>query len=193
MNERERNAEEQESQGIPCDRETQWIRVLSQMQEKALLACNAYTERYGLTLSPEDTRLLLEEREQVLKKERRIEFGESILPELIRVFCDSEYLDQENYAGTLIRLQEIFYQYKNEMNDEISDEELLNFMKEQFDTVCAGSLEYLESTCLDIFAQAVRAGYRGSAKSRGIGEFAERDPVTRWDRELYLEALADLF
>lgn len=58
--------------------------------------------------------------------------------------------------------------YKNEMQDEITDEELLNFMKEQFETVCYGDLDYLEGTCLDIFAQAIRAGYRGISKHKGV-------------------------
>ena len=40
------------------------------------------------------------------------------------------------------------------MLDEISDEELLQFMQEQFDSVCFGDLDYLEGTCLEIFAQA---------------------------------------
>ena len=37
------------------------------------------------------------------------------------------------------------------MLDEITDAELLEFMKEQFETVCFGDLDYLEGTCLDIF------------------------------------------
>ena len=94
---------------------------------------------------------------------------------------------------TLIRLQEIFYLYKNEMHDEISDEELLHFMKEQFEEVCFGDLGYLEGTCLRIFAEAVRAGYRGYQSSEGYGEYGAFDEVKRWDRELYLEALHDLF
>ena len=89
-------------------------------------------------------------------------------------------------------MQEIFYLFKNEMQDEITDEELLNFMKEQFDGVCCGDPDYLEGTCLDIFAQAIRAGYRGHLKTRGWGEFTERDIMPRWDRELYLEALEAL-
>lgn len=186
-------AYQKKKEGKLSENEKCWMRMLGQMQKKALLEVNQYSQQYGLTLSIEDTELLLEEREQVLRNEERIEFGESILPVLIRVFCDSEYLDQGNYVATLIRLQEIFYLYKNEMEDEISDEELLTFMKEQFDTVCAGSLEYLETTCLDIFAQAIRAGYRGFTKSRGSQEMSRRDPVVRWDHALYLEALMDLF
>ena len=94
---------------------------------------------------------------------------------------------------TIIRLQEIFYLYKNEMMDELSDDELLAFMREQFDQVCCGDFGYLEGTCLDLFAQAVRAGYSGYEETEGKGEFGEMDIVKRWDRELYLEALYDLF
>jgi len=127
-----------------------------------------------------------------LMEQKRIEFGESILPRIIYEFCDSAFISQSNYVESLVRLQEIFFLYKNEMLDEISDEELLNFMKEQFETVCFGDFDYLESTCLDLFAQAVRAGYRGYQNTGGRGEFGKFDEVVRWDKELYLETLRDL-
>ncbi len=66
-------------------------------------------------------------------------------------------------------------------------------MREQFENVCCGDFGYLEGTCLDIFAQAIRAGYSGYRESGGKGEFEKFDIVRRWDRELYLEALMDLF
>ena len=59
--------------------------------------------------------------------------------------------------------------------------------------MCFGDLGYLEGTCLRIFAEAVRAGYRGYQASEGYGEYGAFDEVKRWDRELYLEALYDLF
>ena len=43
----------------------------------------------------------------------------------------------------------------------ITDDELLHLMKEQFELLCFGDLDYLEGTCLADFAQAVRAGYEG--------------------------------
>ena len=92
----------------------------------------------------------------------------------------------------MIRLQEIFYLYKNEMLDEISDKELLQFMKEQFETICYGDLEYLETTCLAIFAQAIRAGYDDYRKSEGRGAYEQFDEVPRWGRELYQEVLTEL-
>lgn len=57
------------------------------------------------------------------------------------------------------------------MLDEITDDELLEFMREQFENVCYGDFDYLEGTCLDLFAQAIRAGYSGYKKAEGRGEF----------------------
>ena len=158
-----------------------------------LLLTNQYTQQYGLVLTQEDTELILEGRKNALQEQRRVEFGESILPRIIFEFCDSAYIRQDNYTQTLLRLQEIFFLYKNEMEDEITDDELLHFMKEQFETICYGDLEYLEGTCLTGFAEAIRAGYRGYKESEGYGEYAQFDAVPRWDYNLYMEALKELF
>ena len=153
---------------------------------------NKYTERYGLTLSKEDTEILLKEKANTLKKEQRVEFGQSVLPQIMYAFCDSAYISQSNYLDTLIRLQEIFFLYKNEMEDEITDDELINFMREQFDGVCYGDIDYLETTCLEIFAEAIREGYREYYVTEGKGEFAKMDIVERWDRNIYLQTLKEL-
>lgn len=99
---------------------------------------------------------------------------------------------QETDRDILVRLQEMFYLYKNEMLDEITDDELLKFMREQFESVCYGDLDYLEGTCLDIFAQAIRAGYAGYKQTGGAGEFEKFGPVTRWDLNLYQEKIKEL-
>lgn len=170
-----------------------WLMQLNrQMLLKQIRNANQHTEKFGLCLSEQDTEILIYERNNTLKIERRLEFNQSVIPQIIYTFCDSAYITQSDYVDTLVRLQEIFFLYKNEMHDEISDEELLNFMKEQFDGICYGDLDYLEGTCLRIFSEAIRAGYRGYVSSRGKDEFSEMDIVTRWDKELYLETLKDL-
>ncbi|MDE5937775.1 MAG: hypothetical protein K2H37_01665 [Lachnospiraceae bacterium] len=170
---------------------------LEEMAKQALTAqvleTNQYTQKYGLVLKEEDAAFLAEVRVDVLSDEKRVEFGQSILPKIIYAFCDSSYIYQDNYCESMARLQEIFFQYKNEMMDEITDDELLEFMREQFENVCRGDFDYLEGTCLDLFAQAIRAGYSGYQESEGKGGLEEVDIVKRWDRELYLEALMDLF
>ena len=158
-----------------------------------VLETNRAAEQYGLVLTREEAELILAERTRALREQKRVEFGEGIVPKIIYEFCDSDFIDQNNYVETLIRLQEIFYLYKNEMQDEISDDELLHFMKEQFEQTCFGDLDYLEGTCLNIFSQAIRAGYRGYMSTEGHGEYEAFDEVKRWDYDLYMESLKELF
>lgn len=138
-----------------------WIELASmQTQVTQVLETNAYADKYGLVLSKEDAAIIVQERVNTLKQEQRIELGQSILPKIAFMFCDSSYIMQENYRDSLIRLQEIFFAYKNEMMDEITDDELLEFMREQFEEVCYGDFDYLEGTCLEQeFLEKMDAGY----------------------------------
>lgn len=171
-----------------------WMVLLQQKNQlEKVIETNKTTEQFGLVLSEQDAKMILEERKDTLQKQKRVEFGEGIVPKIIYEFCDSNYIDQNNYVDTIIRLQEIFYLYKNEMQDEITDDELLHLMKEQFELICFGDLDYLEGTCLANFAQAIRAGYDGYKNSDGYGEYSKFDEVERWDYELYLETLKELW
>ncbi len=171
----------------------EWIVLLQQQNQlDKVIETNSSTAQYGLVLSEQDAQLIMQERNNTLRTQKRVEFGETITTKIIYEFCDSDFIYQDNYVDTIIRLQEIFFLYKNEMSDEITDDELLHFMKEQFEHICFGDLNYLEGTCLSNFAQAIRAGYRGYKSSDGYNEYAKFDEVKRWDYELYLETLKDL-
>ncbi len=170
-----------------------WMLLLQYQNQLAkVMETNQTAQKYGLALSERDAELILESHGNVLREQRRIEFGEGIVSKIIYEFCDSDFMNSHNYVETIIRLQEIFYLYKNETMDELNDDELLHFMREQFEEVCFGDLEYLEGTCLNIFSQAVRAGYTGYKAAQGRGIYSEFDEVQRWDRELYLEVLKEL-
>lgn len=169
-----------------------WLVLQQKEQLSKVMGTNEITKRYGLALSEQEAQLILEEQKGALKKYQRVEFGTGITSKIIYEFCDSSYIDQNSYVDTIIRLQEIFYQYKNEMLDEITDDELLHLMKEQFELICYGDLDYLEGTCLDHFAQAVRAGYGGYRSSDGRGEYGKFEEVKRWDYDLYMEVLKEL-
>lgn len=171
-----------------------WLDLLQNNNQLAkVIETNEYTNRFGLVLSLEDAKLILNNRKKALSEQKRVEFGEGITEKIIKEFCDSEYIDQNNYVDTIIRLQEIFYLYKNEMDDEITDDELIHLMKQQYEILCFGDLDYLESTCLSDFAEAIRAGYRGYMESDGYGEYSAFDKQERWSYELYLQALGDFF
>lgn len=135
--------------------------IINDTQLAKLQGCNQYTEKFSLKLSQQEALTLLKDRAEVLKEQQRVEFGEGILEKLIFTFCDSPYIYQDNYVETIGKLQEIFFLYKNESLDELTDDELLTYMKEQFEGACQGSLEHLEDTALEGFARAIRKGATG--------------------------------
>ncbi|PWJ23069.1 hypothetical protein A8806_1153 [Faecalicatena orotica] len=153
---------------------------------------NQKTERFGLLLKEEEINELVTYRNDSLKQFRRFEWGTGMLEKLIYTFCDSQYINQQNYLESLERLQDIFYKFKNATLDRMTDDEVLTFMKEQYETVCFGSLDYLEDTCLEVYAEAVRKGHKGYTASGGRGEYSEFDEARRWDSELYQQVLKEL-
>lgn len=179
----------------------EWMQLEQEKKQLAcLLDCNNKTTAFGLALTEADAKLLLSERKTALRQQERLEFSESILPALIDAFCDSAYITQEIYTETLLQLQDIFYEYKNESFDLLSDSELLSFMAQQFEEVCFGDVEYLRNTCLERFCRAIRRGDPLLEKERD--EYAlleDENPYTelaeenRWDRELFFQALQNLF
>jgi len=133
------------------------------MQKKQAMAelreCNELTERFDLFLSEQQIYELTERRFAALKDTGRVEFGQGILKKLLTAFCSSPYITQENYPDTILELQDSFYYFKNESMDMISDDELIGFMKNRFDGVCQGSLEYLSNTTLEELCRNTRYGY----------------------------------
>lgn len=180
--------------------------LMLQEQQKAelkkIVDSNEKTRAFGLTLSEEQAKELLVSRKNSLADTQRVEFGGSILPKLIHAFCDSQFIEQDNYLMVLTELQEIFYTYKNESMDDLTDDELLDFMRRQFDEVCFGDLDYLKGTCLERFTRAIRSGYRSSYQKRLRDEYSlrkEDNEYTKfseeatWDYELYKLKLEDEF
>ncbi|MDD3410985.1 MAG: DUF6323 family protein [Eubacteriales bacterium] len=124
--------------------------------EQKTLACNELSERYGLRLTEAQAHMLALGREKALRDTGRVEFGPGVLPRLIYAFCDSPYLTRENYAQTLAELQDSFYYFKNESEERISDDELIDLMKEAFDGFGQGALESIAT--LDELCRAARNG-----------------------------------
>ncbi|BCZ46185.1 hypothetical protein psyc5s11_22520 [Clostridium gelidum] len=122
--------------------------------------CNELTTEYGLMLQEEDVKEIIKTRNIALEKSGRIEFNGQIINKIIMIFCDSPYISQHNYSDTINELVEIFYNYKNETLDYISDDELMEIMKEHFDNYCQGSLELLEGKVLYKIADNIRNGVK---------------------------------
>lgn len=177
--------------------------IAHQQQElERVLECNKKTERFGLILSQEEAANLMVSRKDSLNENQRVEFGKGILPKLIDFFCDSQFINQDNYTEVLSELQEIFYLAKNETQDELTDQELLGFMRKQYEEICFGDLEYLKNTCLERYSRAVRSGDMSQMQSRLRDEYSLRDTEDeyskldeeiRWDYDLYKMKLDDMF
>ncbi|NLG04859.1 MAG: hypothetical protein GX567_13665 [Clostridia bacterium] len=123
-----------------------WMELVNkEAQLRVVQDANQYSEKFGLSLTKEDAELIIAEKNRTLKAEKRVEFGETIIPKISYTFCDSQYIMQDQYVEMLSRLQ------------------------------------------------AIRAGYHDYQVTGGHGEFQKVDLVKRWDRDLFLQALEDLF
>jgi hypothetical protein len=172
----------------------QLMQLKKQQKElTVLVSCNSKTGQFGLSLTEEEATQLMVSRNDSLKRYKRVEFGGGILDKLIFTFCDSRYINQDNYLETMERLQDVFYEFKNESADKLTDDELMTFMREQFEEICFGDIDYLESTCLVRFAEAVRAGYTDYQKTGGSNEYGNFSEEQRWDKDVYLEVVSELF
>ena len=114
-----------------------------------ILAVNGISASHGLTLTKKQAEELLQVQRQTLRNTGRVEFRGGTLERLMEVFCDSPYLDQENWERTLWGLLVLFYEWKNRSRDRVSDEVLLHRMKKEFEGSCQGSLELLEKLPLE--------------------------------------------
>ena len=129
-----------------------------QIEVANIKKCNEFTNKYGLILSDTQIESLMEKRIDILKNTGRIEFRTGIIDKIIKEFCDSPYINQENYVLTLYDLLDIFYEYKNGTMDLITDDELIKFMKTAFNGVCKGDTEYLSGTVMYKMKQRVLNG-----------------------------------
>ena len=123
-----------------------------------VLLCNKITVDYALMLSEEQALELVETRSDSLKNFGRIEFGGGIIEKVILTFADSPYISQYRYAEIINELVEIFYYFKNETLDLMSDDDLISTMKKYFDGVCQGSLDQLKFRELERMAKNIRLG-----------------------------------
>ncbi len=121
-----------------------------------ILKFNEVSEKFGLMLTQKQALMLAKTRAEELKYHGRLEFGEGIFGKLIEAFCDSPYITQQNYLETLCALTEIFYYYKNETEEYLSDCELIDYMKKYFNGSCKGSLELLSTREMDELARNLR-------------------------------------
>lgn len=128
------------------------VAVSSSLMERQaadkILACNEEIKKYGLALTEQQALALVQTRTNALKENKRIELNGGIVDKLILVFCNSPYIDKDTYEDTLHELISLFYDLKNNTWDTISDDDVIEFMKNAFNNRCHGSLDLLSGEAL---------------------------------------------
>jgi len=123
----------------------QSFRQLSKKEQvNKVLECNNRSLDFGLTLTQKQVEQILETRDQALQTNQRIEFQSTIIEDIIEEFMDSQFITKYNYAEIIEGLIEIFYYYKDATEEyNLSDEEIIHYLKVAYDGVCQGSLDSL--------------------------------------------------
>ena len=123
-----------------------------------LRGANEVSARFGLRLSEQGMQELAKARTQALVDSGRVEFGTSAVRAITQGFCDSPYLLQEDYEATLPELLDAFYYFKNACGEQLTDDELIQAMRERFDAN-GGSVDAVIGTTLEALCRARRTGY----------------------------------
>lgn len=123
---------------------------------RELLTVNQDIQNYGLTLTEDEALSIIEKRNESLEDNGRLEFNNILIKKLINEFASSGYINQDNFAETIYDLIDIFYFYKNETYDKLSDDDLISIMRESYDNECEGSLDLLQCRTLDKISQVIK-------------------------------------
>lgn len=125
---------------------------------KDILKLNQEPEKYGLKLSEKQIIDLINNKNDNLKEKGRIEVSGGVLEKIIYEFYDSSYIDKTNYTQILKELTNVFYLYQSELDNKLTDEQIITYMKNNFENISNGSIEILESLCLENLKEKLNRG-----------------------------------
>ena len=163
-----------------------------------LAVCNEATAKHGLRLTEPQMMELVERRGEALRATGRVEFGRGVVRELVRGFCDSPYLSQENYAEAIADVQDVFYRRKEDAEaagEPIADDDLVEALRHAFDGEAAGSAELLADVpvpTLRTYAARGRTGeYDEKTQAETFEEEAAHDGAGERVRDEFSRVLDD--
>lgn len=139
-----------------------------------LLAVNADTAPHGLILTESEAREVAEARRESLLSAGRVDFAGDLPAKIARAFCDSPNIHQSQWADTIARLVDLFYDIKNTYDPSdtagrtayaLADDALIERMRRWFDDPAEGSLERL-ADLLQAMAERLHWGYAADEPDR---------------------------
>ena len=127
---------------------------------KELMLLGDKTAQYGITLSEKDCLEIAECRYESLKENERIEVGLGATQKIIEKFCESGYVNQNNFSETVEGLLECFYMIKTETNDKVDDETVLEVLNYIFENDAGGDVSKIyDCAALDEYIREVKEGF----------------------------------
>jgi len=154
-----------------------------------LESCNRVISRHGITLSQQDIQTLVVGRLDALQETERVEFGGGVAKELVLAFAGSAFVSQESFVETVLDLQDLFYEFKNESLEQITDDELVATMRSLYDDMAEGDMGRFGEALFDGLGRHVRevAGAEDAADpdadnalKNGYTLAAHRYDVSKW-------------
>lgn len=106
---------------------------ISEQSSKKLMKLNDESINYGLVLSPKDINDIIKHTNETLIKIGRIETSTEALEKIIEIVYSSPYTDKDNYVENINDMQEIFYYFKNQVLDLLSDDKVIEILERTYD------------------------------------------------------------
>lgn len=131
-------------------------RNLKEIERNELLETNIESRAYGLALSESDVKDIITSRNDTLKGYGRIELDIKVTKQLIENIYTSQYTNVDNYLETINDMQEIFYYLKNETDDNICDDEIIEILDELYEKF-VGNIDNVRGEA-DEFAKKFKFG-----------------------------------
>ena len=126
--------------------------------ETELIELNETSSRYGLVLTEDDAHSLSQMRNRSVKENDRVEIGGGAVPEIVKKFCTSRYITQDDYAYVLEEVTYLFYYIKTEVDDRITDKALIDELFSRFELECRGDVDTLESRETERIIRKINSG-----------------------------------
>ncbi|MCI9977178.1 hypothetical protein JY742_13690 [Clostridioides difficile] len=129
---------------------------LKEIERNELLETNEESKAYGLALSESDVKDIITSRNYTLKGYGRIELDIKTTKQLIENIYKSQFTNINDYLETINDMQEIFYYLKNETDDKICDNEIIELLDELYEKF-SGNLDNVRGEA-DEFAKKFKFG-----------------------------------
>ncbi|HET6351525.1 MAG TPA: DUF6323 family protein [Coriobacteriia bacterium] len=170
---------------VPFGQGAEDIQLAAAVHE--LEAVNPVIAKHGLALSKDDVTALVAGRIEALAVSDRVEFGGGVAKDLVLAFAGSPYVSQTSFVETVLELQELFYEFKNESLEQVADEDLIAKMRSLFDDPSQGDLGYLAEALFEGLGRQVR---KEIVTPRRLG-FHDRTDADKVEASMDYEDAAD--